>query len=129
MKSLFNFSYIFFPALAVSIATPSFAQLGATQVINFTVGNRGSVTTERSFTTTESTNNNSFSLTTDEQTVNERTVSNEGGTQTIQTDNFQINSGAFVSQTEKTTEVRTIQIFDTFEYIDSTFSQSFSASF
>ena len=129
MKSRLRFSYLLLPALVFSYSSPSLAQLVNTQVITFTVGNTGSVTTERSFTTTEESMNTGFTLITDEERVSDRTVTNEGDTQIIQTDNFQINTGSFASSTETKTEVTTVQVFDTFDFIDSTSNQSFSVSF
>ena len=65
-------TYLIVPSFLMGAISPAFSQMMPGQVITQTVGNKGSVTTNRNFMETDSEQFFSFSLSTDEQRIRDK---------------------------------------------------------
>ena len=145
--------YFIVPSILLGGIKPAFSQMMPGQVITQTVGNQGSVTTERSFMETDTEQIFSFSLSTEDKRIRKKdkkktgnknrkgkrrnrkgqriTQKNGINTQVVIRTSSDITVGAssFVLESGRRTEVTRVKIYDTYDYVDSTFNQTLSIDY
>ncbi|MCM1982328.1 hypothetical protein [Lyngbya confervoides] len=105
------------------------AQIFPSQVVTFTVGGHGTAETSRVRRERSVERPFSFSLSTDNQQIQERRRAEEDGLQIQEESNFSYESYSFIQEKGKQVETKVQRTYDTYSYSEFSVNQSFSVDY
>lgn len=123
VKSLTSILLLFLiPSIAQSQVFPS-------QTITLTTGNRGTFQSNQSTTDRAVQQTFNFTFSSQEKTLNDQIRSNQRGRRQRQRDLSQINTSSFSLEKGQKRTIESVQSFDSYDFLQSSFSQNLSIEY